>query len=304
MSFEVTILGSGAAVPTARRNPTSQYVVCNDRHILIDCGEGTQMQIRKLGVKFQRINHILISHLHGDHFFGLVGLLSTMHLMGRDKGLTIYGPEELEGIVRAQLEVGGGRLDFDLTFVRLNGKEAKLLFEDRMIEIHTFPLKHRIPTNGFIIKEKPKERQLISDAIKGSGLKLEHLPRLKKGENVIDELGNLFEYEDFTYPPKLSLSYAYCSDTCYWETIVPYIENVTVLYHEATFVQKDSERAKATFHSTAEQAARIASKANVGKLLIGHLSARYESTDIHMTEACAVFNNTLVVEDGTIYKIG
>jgi ribonuclease Z len=304
VSFEVTILGSGAAVPTARRNPTSQYVVCNDRHILIDCGEGTQMQIRKLGVKFQRINHILISHLHGDHFFGLVGLLSTMHLMGRDKGLTIYGPEELEGIVRAQLEVGGGRLDFDLTFVRLNGKEAKLLFEDRMIEIHTFPLKHRIPTNGFIIKEKPKERQLISDAIKGSGLKLEHLPRLKKGENVIDELGNLFEYEDFTYPPKLSLSYAYCSDTCYWETIVPYIENVTVLYHEATFVQKDSERAKATFHSTAEQAARIASKANVGKLLIGHLSARYESTDIHMTEACAVFNNTLVVEDGTIYKIG
>jgi ribonuclease Z len=133
VSFEVTILGSGAAVPTSRRNPTSQYVVCNDRHILIDCGEGTQMQIRKLGVKFQRINHILISHLHGDHFFGLVGLLSTMHLMGRDKGLTIYGPEELEGIVRSQLEVGGARLDFDLTFVHLNGKEAKLLLEDRMI---------------------------------------------------------------------------------------------------------------------------------------------------------------------------
>lgn len=303
MSFEVTILGSGAAVPTSRRNPTSQYVVCNDRHILIDCGEGTQMQIRKLGVKFQRINHILISHLHGDHFFGLVGLLSTMHLMGRDKGLTIYGPHELEGIVRSQLEVGGARLDFDLTFVHLNGKEAKLLFEDRMIEIHTFPLKHRIPTNGFVIKEKPKERQLISDAIKGSGLKLEHFPRLKKGENITDELGNVFEFEDFTYPPRPSLSYAYCSDTCYWETIVPHIENVTVLYHEATFVQKDSERAKATFHSTAEQAARIAAKANVRKLLMGHLSARYENTDVHMSEACSVFNNTIVVEDGETYKI-
>ena len=156
MSFEVTILGSGAAVPTSRRNPTSQYVVCNDRHILIDCGEGTQMQIRKLGVKFQRINHILISHLHGDHFFGLVGLLSTMHLMGRDKGLTIYGPEELEGIVRSQLEVGGARLDFDLRFVHLNGKEVKLLFEDRMIEIHTFPLKHRIQRMVLLSKKNKR----------------------------------------------------------------------------------------------------------------------------------------------------
>ena len=187
--------------------------------------------------------------------------------------------------------------------MHLNGKEAKLLFEDRMIEIHTFPLKHRIPTNGFVIKEKPKDRQLISEAIKGSGLKIEHFPRLKKGENVIDELGNVFEFEDFTYPPKPSLSYAYCSDTCYWETIVPHIANVTVLYHEATFVQKDSERAKATFHSTAEQAARIAAKANVKKLLIGHLSARYENTDVHMSEACTVFNNTFVVEDGSTYKI-
>lgn len=298
MSFEVTILGSGAAVPTLRRNPTSQYVVCNDRHILIDCGEGTQMQIRKFVIKFQRINHILISHLHGDHFFGLVGLLSTMHLMGRDKGVTIYGPHELELIVRSQLEVGGAKLSFDLVFVPISGDESKLLFQDKLIEIHTFPLKHRIPTNGFLIKEKLKERQLLSDAIKGAGLKLEYLPRLKKGEDVVDENGNLFSFEEYTAAPKPSYSYAYCSDTTYWETIIPFIENATVLYHEATFIEKDKERAKATFHSTASQAAKIAVKANVHKLLLGHLSARYDSTEIHLNEAKVIFNNSVVVEDG------
>jgi ribonuclease Z len=303
VSFEVTILGSGAAVPTSRRNPTSQYVVCNDRHILIDCGEGTQMQIRRFGIKLQRINHILISHLHGDHYFGLVGLLSTMHLMGRDKGVTIYGPEELESIVRQQLEIGGARLEFDLQFVRLNGDEARMIFEDKMIEIHAFPLKHRIPTNGYLIKEKQKERPLLSEEIKGSGLKLEDLPKLKRGENVVSENGEVYDFEAYTLPPKPSFSYAYCSDTMYWETIVPYIENATVLYHEATFTDKDKERAKATYHSTAEQAAKIAAKANVKKLLLGHLSARYDGTEVHLSESRTVFHNTEVVEDGMIYKV-
>ncbi len=303
MSFELTILGSGAAVPTFRRNPTAQYIVCNDRHILIDCGEGTQMQIRKYSIRFQRISHILISHLHGDHFFGLVGLLSTMHLMGRDKGITVYGPGELEGIIRSQLEIAGARLDFDLTFVRLNGKETKLIFEDNLIEIHTFPLKHRIPTNGFVIREKIKERRLISEAIKGSGLLIEHLPKLKRGENVVDEKGNEFDAEDFTWPPHPSYSYAFCSDTRYDETIVPHIKNVDVLYHEATFTEKDADRAKTTFHSTAKQAATIAVKADVGRLLLGHLSARYESTDIHLEEAKTIFKKTLVVEDGEVFQI-
>ncbi len=303
MSFELTILGSGAAVPTFRRNPTAQYIVCNDRHILIDCGEGTQMQLRKYSIRFQRISHILISHLHGDHFFGLIGLLSTMHLMGRDKGITVYGPGELEGIIRSQLEIAGARLDFDLTFVRLNGKETKLIFEDNLIEIHTFPLKHRIPTNGFVIREKIKERRLISEAIKGSGLLIEHLPKLKRGENVVDEKGNEFDAEDFTWPPHPSYSYAFCSDTRYDETIVPHIKNVDVLYHEATFTEKDADRAKTTFHSTAKQAATIAVKADVGRLLLGHLSARYESTDIHLEEAKTIFKKTLVVEDGEVFQI-
>lgn len=261
------------------------------------------MQIRKFSIRFQRISHILISHLHGDHFFGLVGLLSTMHLMGRDKGITIYGPEQLEGIVRSQLEIAGARLDFDLKFVRLNGKESKLIFEDNLIEIHTFPLKHRIPTNGFLIREKTKERRLISEAIKGSGLLIEHLPKLKRGEHVVDDKGNEFDFEEFTLPPHPSYSYAFCSDTRYDESIVSNIKNVNVLYHEATFIDKDEDRAKATFHSTAKQAATIAAKAGVGRLLLGHLSARYETTDAHLEEAKTIFEKTRVVEDGDVYRI-
>jgi ribonuclease Z len=303
VSFTVTILGSGAALPTARRNPTAQYVVCNDRYILIDCGEGTQMQLRNAGVKIQKINHILISHLHGDHFFGLVGLLSTMHLLGRDKGLTIYGPEQLEQIVRMQLEVGASKLNFDLQFVVLNGKENRLLFEDKLIEIHAFPLKHRIPTNGFLIKEKEKERKIIAEAVAEAGLKLAYLPLLKKGENCLDENGEEIDFEDFTLPPKPSYSYAYCSDTAYWETIVPAIQNASVLYHEATFIEKDLERAKVTFHSTAKQAAKIAKQAAVGKLLLGHLSARYLDGFAHEEEAKAIFEKSEVVEDGKTYVI-
>ena len=303
MNFEVTILGSGAAVPTLRRNPTSQYVVCNDRHILIDCGEGTQMQIRNYGIRFQRLTHILISHLHGDHFFGLVGLLSTMHLMGRDKGITVYGPKELESIVKSQLEIGGAKLDFDLQFVATDSKIPQLIFEDKLIEIHSFPLKHRIPTTGFLIREKAKEFNLNSEAIKGSGLKIEHFHLLKKGEDVLDEDGQIFRFKDYTFPPKASYSYAFCSDTKYDVSIVPYVKDVSVLYHEATFTEKDSERAKATFHSTAAQAADIAKRANVGKLYLGHLSARYESTAAHLSEAAKFFENTEVVEDGMKFTI-
>jgi len=303
VNFEVTILGSGAAVPTLRRNPTSQYVVCNDRHILIDCGEGTQMQIRNYGIRFQRLTHILISHLHGDHFFGLVGLLSTMHLMGRDKGITVYGPKELESIIKSQLEIGGAKLDFDLQFVATDPKNSQLIFEDKLIEIHSFPLKHRIPTTGFLIREKAKEFNLNSEAIKGSGLKIEHFHLLKKGEDVLDEDGQIFRFKDYTFPPKPSYSYAFCSDTKYDVSIVPYVKDGSVLYHEATFIEKDSERAKATFHSTAAQAADIAKRANAGKLYLGHLSARYESTAAHLFEAAKFFDNTEVVEDGMKFTI-
>jgi ribonuclease Z len=227
LDFSVTILGSGAALPTFSRNPTSQYIICNNRHILIDCGEGTQIQMRKFGVKFQRITHILISHLHGDHFFGLVGLLSTMHLLGRDQGIKIYGPEGLEQIIRSQLEIGGARLDFSIEFKTLDGKSAGLLFEDKLIEIYSFPLKHRIPTNGFLIKEKEKERVLLGDLFKQDKLSIALIPFFKRGEDVVDEVtGKVYLHKDYTLPPKKSFSYAYCSDTIYYEKVIPYSRRV------------------------------------------------------------------------------
>ena len=304
MDFSVTILGSGAALPTFSRNPTSQYIICNNRHILIDCGEGTQIQMRKFGVKFQRITHILISHLHGDHFFGLVGLLSTMHLLGRDQGIKIYGPEGLEQIIRSQLEIGGAKLDFSIEFKTLDGKSAGLLFEDKLIEIYSFPLKHRIPTNGFLIKEKEKERILLGELFKQDKLSIALIPFFKQGEDVVDELtGKVYLHKKYTLNPKKTFSYAYCSDTMYYEKVVPYIENSTVLYHEATFLEKDRSRAKATYHSTAIDAAKIAEKAKVGRLLLGHLSARFENGIEHEKEAKTVFGNVEVVEDGNIYEV-
>lgn len=303
MNFEVTILGSGAALPTSNRNPTSQYVQCNDRHILIDCGEGTQVQLRKNQVHIQKINHILISHLHGDHFFGLVGLLSSLHLLGRDKGLTIYGPNELEQIIRLQLEVGGAKLGFELNFVSLNGNEHRLIFEDKLIEIWTFPLSHRIPTNGFLIKEKPKERKLNADRFEEAGLSLTLIPKLKQGIDVELESGEIIYADEYTYSAKPSKSYAYCSDTIFDERIVEYIRQADVLYHEATFLNDKLERAKQTFHTTAEQAATIAKQAEVGKLLLGHLSARYDNGLKHFEEASAVFENVKVVEDGDQFSI-
>lgn len=303
MKFEVTILGSGAALPTAQRNPTAQYVECCDRHILIDCGEGTQNQLRRRKIKLQKITIILISHLHGDHFFGLVGLLSSMHLLGRTKGITVFGPDGLEQIIRSQLEIGGAKLDFEITFEPLFGNESKLIFEDKLIQIHTFPLKHRIPTNGFRIQEKVKVYSILGEVFRDSKLSLTAIPFFKHGEDFEDENGVLHSFIDFTHPKKPIRSYAYCSDTMYWEAIIPHIENVDLLYHEATFLERMKERAKSTHHSTAKQAATIALKANVKKLILGHLSARYDSGEEHLKEAKTVFENTEVVEDGNIYPI-
>lgn len=303
MAFEVTILGSGAALPTSLRNPTAQFVDCCNRNILIDCGEGTQNQLRLRGIKIQKITHILISHLHGDHFFGLVGLLSTMHLLGRTKGITVYGPTGLEQIIRMQLEIGGAKLDFSIDFIELFGNETRIIYEDRKIEILTFPLRHRIPANGFKISEKPHERTLDGEKFKAQGLSLTLIPKFKAGENVTLEDGTVLFAEDYTFPPAKSKSYAYCSDTTYLESLVPAIAGADLLYHEATFLKNMAARAKTTLHSTAEDAAKIAKLANVGKLILGHLSARYSGTEAHFEEASAIFPNVQVVEDGDVYKI-
>ena len=303
MSFSVTVLGSGSAVPTSRRGLTSQYILCRGRHILIDCGEGTQMRIRKYGVKFQRIEHILISHLHGDHYFGLVGLLSTMHLMGRKKQIQIHGPKGLKEIVELQLNYEGARLAFEVSFNVLDPKIAGTVFEDEKISIQHFPLVHRIPTTGFVIREKLTERHLKAELAQQDGVKIAYYHRLKKGEDVIDEDGKLISFDKYTRAPDSPRAYAFCSDTKYSETILPSIEGVDLLYHEATFVEQHLDRAKATMHTTATQAAAIAKKASVGKLLMGHLSARYDSVDQHIEEAEKVFENSEVAEDGETYLL-
>lgn len=303
MKFEVTILGSGAALPTLQRNCTAQYVTCQNKHILIDCAEGTQLQLRKFGIKFQRLSIILISHLHGDHFFGLVGLISSMRLMGRDKNLTIIGPAGLKKIILDQLEIGYTELDFEIEFIELTGKESSVVYEDNAIEILTFPLKHKIPTNGFLIKEKEKERNLKPGAVDHPAMKLEYIHRLKKGEDIPLPDGTILKNSDFTKSSKPSLSYAYCSDTAYSEKLIEVLKGITVLYHEATFLEDQSANARKTMHSTAAQAATIAQKAKVGALYMGHLSARYSDGSEHETEARKIFENAHYVQDGTVFLV-
>lgn len=303
MPFSVTILGSGSAVPTGRRNPTSQLVVCKSRHILIDCAEGTQMQMRKFGVKFQRINFILISHLHGDHYFGLIGLLNTMHLLGRVQDLKIFAPIELKEIIKVQQDAGRGGFGFKIDFIPISPDEPGLIFEDEKIRVSTIPLVHKIPTCGFVIEEKIGDRILDAEKASQANIPVAYYSKLKKSENVILDNGDVIQFELFTKPPSAIRKYAFCSDTAYSENIIPYISGVDLLYHEATFTEKFKERAVATKHSTAIEAALIAKKASVKKLLIGHLSARFESGEIHLKEAKEVFENTIVVEDGDKYLI-
>ena len=303
MSFSVQILGSGSAVPTSNRGLTSQYIECSNRHILIDCGEGTQTQMRKFGVKFQRIEIVLISHLHGDHYFGLVGLLSTMHLLGRVKPIKIFAPSELKDIVMNQLNYGGARLSYEIEFISTIDDGLNLLFEDEKITIQSFPLSHKIPTTGFKIIEKQKERKLIAAKVKRDSIKIEHLHILKSGKDAVGENGEVISYEKYTKESPPARSYAFCSDTKYYESVVPHVTDVTLMYHEATFTELFIDRAKATMHTTAQQAAKIARSANAGKLLMGHLSARYGSGDEHVLEATPIFENCEVVEDGSTYFV-
>lgn len=303
MSFEVHILGSGAALPTAKRQASAQYINCNERHILIDCAEGTQLQLRKFGLKLQKIQYILISHLHGDHFFGLPGLLSTMHLLGRDKKLHIFGPPGLENLIKALLSAGGHPLHFDITFQTIEPGAKQLIFDDRLIEIYAFALQHRIPTIGYRINEKPKLLNLDKQAITEAGLLIEDLPKLKAGISV-ERDNKIYHYKNYTYPAQQVYSYAYCSDTKPSPAYLESIHGVDLLYHEATFTQAHKERAKSTFHSTAQQAAQQAQSAACKYLLLGHFSSRYDDSEQHLNEAKAVHPNVAAAADGLKIVLG
>ena len=303
MKFEVTILGCGSATPTLFRNPTAQVVNVMERHLLLDCGEGTQIQLRKSKISFQKIDHIFISHLHGDHYLGLVGLLSSFHLFGREKPISVYGPKGLKEIVTVQLKHSGTYLGYTINFIELESKEKELIFEDKILEVYTIPLNHRIYCNGFLIREKEKERKLSKELITKYKIPVEMMPRLKRGEDWEKEDGKVIANKYLTLAPPSPRSYAFCTDTKYSPDLTSLIEGVNVLYHESTFLKTEENRAQKTFHSTAEQAAMIAKDAGVEKLLLGHYSARYSSIDDFKKEAEVIFSNCIAVDDGDVIPI-
>lgn len=298
MSFDVTLLGTGAAVPSLARGTTAQFVNCHQRHILIDCGEATQLQMRKFKVKFQKLDIVLISHLHGDHVFGLAGLISTMQLLGRTNKLRIIGPSAVEPFLKQQFEHVGLYRGFPIEFTPIKEQEIGVVFEDRKIKISTFPLNHRIQTQGYRIEEKPGKRQLNKPEFDKYDVSVAYINKLLDGEDVETNDGTIVKADQVTFPPKLTKSYAFCSDTAFFPEIIPHIKEVDLLYHEATFIDKEAERATETYHTTAKQAATLALKANVKRLVLGHFSARYRSTEQHMKEATAIFENTFCPIDG------
>ncbi len=268
---------------------------------LIDCGEGTQVELRRNKIKFSRIKRIFISHLHGDHYFGLVGLVSTFRLLTRETELHIYGPKGIKEIITLQLKLSDSWTNFPLIFHELTSKESELIFEDDKVEVYTIPLKHRIYTNGFLFKEKKNERKLDINAVLNANIDKAYYQKLKQGADVVNEDGVLVKNESVTKEPIPSMSYAYCSDTVYNEAIIPVINNATVLYHESTFLDKNEDLCERTKHSTARQAATIAKKANVKTLILGHYSTRYNGYEDFRLEAKSVFDNVLLAKDGKFF---
>jgi ribonuclease Z len=301
--MKLTIVGCHSASPRYDANPTAQILEVKGHVFLIDCGEGTQVQLRKFKIKFARIKHIFISHLHGDHFFGLVGLISTFKLLGRDASLHVYGPKGIKQAILLQLKLGKTYTNFELYFHELESNQPELLFEDAVLSITTIPLKHRVYTNGFLFQQKPGERILNIQKAKELDIDPSYYQKAKQGFDVPDSKGDIVSNAAITFDPAPPKSYAYCSDTAYCEEIIPQISNTTLLYHEATFLQQHAALALKTMHSTARQAALIAKKATVGTLLLGHYSGRYNDNSEFKNQAQEVFLATQLAQDGKVFEI-
>jgi ribonuclease Z len=300
--LKLTILGCYAATPRTFTNPTSQVLEIRNRLFLIDCGEGTQVQLRKNKIKFSKINCVFISHLHGDHFFGLVGLISTFSLLNRTTDLHIYGPKGIKEIICLQLKLSNSWTSYGLFFHELESKESELIFEDTKVIVKTIPLKHRVYTNGFLFQEKTRERKLDISAVQNYEIDKCYYQNIKNGKDITLDDGRIIDNLTLTFDPIPSISYAFCSDTIYDESIIPIINAVDVLYHESTFLESEEKLAEKTMHSTAKQAAKIALKANVKQLILGHYSTRYESIEAFKTEAETVFPIILLSDDGKSFE--
>ncbi len=302
MEFEVQILGSNSAIAAHDRHPTCQILRHGSKYFLIDCGEGSQFQMAKYKSKVFKIDHVFISHLHGDHYFGLIGFITTLNLLGRKLPLHIYAAPLLKNIIELQLSAGDARRSFDIIFHDTTPTYTKI-YEDERMEIYTFPLIHRIDCTGFLFREINNKRKVNSEALAGRHLNGIQYKMLQDGTDVVLEDGTVLENSIYTRPPLPHKSYAFCSDTMHDNTIIQYIARVDVLYHEATFLNDRLQRATETFHSTALQAAQTAQKAHVGRLIIGHFSSAYPSTEPFLQEAKSVFSNTFVAVEGHTFQI-
>lgn len=300
--MKLTILGCYAATPRTITNPTSQVLEIRNRMFLIDCGEGTQVQLRKNKLKFSKINHIFISHLHGDHFYGLVGLISTFMLLNRQTDLHVYGPKGIKEIILLQLRYSNSYTGYNLYFHELDSKESEVVYEDDKVLVKTIPLKHRIYTNGYLFQEKAKERKLNIEVVENHTIDIAYYRKIKYGGDITLADGTIIPNKDLTFDPEPAKSYAFCSDTIYDETIIPIIENCDVLYHETTFLESEAEKATSTMHATAKQAATIAAKAHVKQLILGHYSTRYANIELFKEEALPIFPNVLLADDGRIFE--
>ena len=302
--MKLTILGTSSALPTSERFPSAHVLIAHERLFLIDCGEGTQLQLRKNRIRFGKINHIFISHLHGDHVFGLYGLLSSFSLMGREAPLHLYAPESFRDKLFSHLNDFDIHLRFEIDFIPLAGNKPVQILDDKFITVTSFPLKHRIPAFGFLFREKSTDRNIIKEFIDKFKIPIVRIPTIKKGEDFITSEGVVIRNEDITLPPIEPLSYAYCSDTMYFRKLASYVKGVSLLYHEATFDKDKADLAKTTGHSTTVDAAKTALEANAGFLLIGHFSSRYRNILFMGDEARTIFPNTMVAKDGQSYEVG
>ena len=301
--FNINILGCGSALPTTRHLATSQIVDLRDKLYMIDCGEGTQVQMRRMRVRFGRLAHIFISHLHGDHCFGLPGLISTLGMLGRTGELVVHGPKEVETYLRPVMDLFCRGMEFEVRFNPVDTRSHSLVMEDRSLSVYSIPLKHRIPTCGYLFAEKPKEAHIIREMTDFYQVPVRCMKDIKQGQDYVTPEGEVVPNSRLTRPAAPPKRYAFCSDTAYNRSIVPIIEGADLLYHEATFAECDLARAKETFHSTARQAAEIARDAHVKRLVIGHYSARYEDLSELHREAEAVFPGTILGNEGTVIPV-
>ena len=302
-TFDLNILGCGSALPTTRHNASSQVINLRDKLYMIDCGEGTQLQMRKMKIKFSRLNHIFISHLHGDHCLGLPGLVSTLGMLGRMGDLFIYGPAEVGEYVQVIEKLFCQGSPFQMKFQAVDTNNYNLVMEDRSVSVYSLPMKHRVPCCGYLFVEKERSPHIIREMIDFYKIPISKIELIKQGADFVTEEGEVIPKKILTRPAEPAKRYAYCSDTAFFPKIVPYIEGVDLLYHEATFLEADSARAYETFHSTTKQAASIARDAQVKKLLIGHYSARYIDLLPLEKEARSIFHNTLLANEGMVLSL-